>query len=397
MFQPTRHPLWTALLLGSACTPPYVPPDAASEASGTSSDTSSDGESSGTSESSSEESGSTAECEDDSDCGGTTPYCDAGECVDCTAIGHSGCFARDPTVALCDPASGQCIQCTDDIPYACEDGTPICTADGFCVACTDASECETYCDAHSGYCDAAPIDLQVYSWELVNEADMPVDWFTIDSSSFNSSINTADETGLASFSEVPWSEEIRYEWRRNQLGPVTLTGSTTRISWDTTFPASSAEIIRVPYLFKSTAGRIAFECGLFPTLDEATGFATGDVPAGLHQRSALWVKLPTGPGSTPIDRKDISFNLDGWEMFHQSEDPGLLMQPFVCDIESSEGIRVGAPQNELVGTEGWFAVFGLRDLSGLPTGFGSITVPGYVEAAFRISGWGEMAYVELAP
>jgi hypothetical protein len=260
-----------------------------------------------------------------------------------------------------------------------------------------AEECENFCDLPTGHCDAAPVHAMPFNWELDSEPTMLVDGFAIDSSTLNLSVSP-DETGLVSFPLVGWTETIRYEWWREQLEPIHLLGGNTRVTWETSFPQSSADPIRVPYLFKSTAGRIAYECGLFESLEEATGELADAVPTELSSRGVLLVELGRDASSpAPVDRSQISFELQGWEMTHGSEDPEGLLAPFVCDVVSDQGLRLGAPDSNEVGSEGWFFIFGLRATTGTSYGQGSLTVPGYEVGKFSTSSYGETAYLRLTP
>ena len=83
-------------------------------------------------------------CEINDDCmDADAPFCaDDGMCVPCDAIPESdtACSELDPTAPVC--SDGQCVQCTDDNPAACDGQTPGCnTDDNLCVACTEHAQC----------------------------------------------------------------------------------------------------------------------------------------------------------------------------------------------------------------------------------------------------------------
>ncbi len=84
-----------------------------------------------------------------SDCPSERPFCDgAGVCVDCKGL--ASCSDVDPTLPVCEPTSGACVECTADDTSACAGNTPICDVSlKACAKCTAHEQCP------SGACDLA--------------------------------------------------------------------------------------------------------------------------------------------------------------------------------------------------------------------------------------------------
>jgi hypothetical protein len=101
-------------------------------------------------------------CIDDADCGGATPFCSAGECLDCSGLPDpdGACEALGAGTPFCESAT--CVQCTPDDASLCEGDTPLCDEGSLqCVACTYHAQCETgACDLDTGAC--MPAQPQVW-------------------------------------------------------------------------------------------------------------------------------------------------------------------------------------------------------------------------------------------
>lgn len=83
------------------------------------------------------------ECMGDEDCmDPVAPFCGAmGECVSCDGADDpdGACAELDPTTPICD--AGACVPCTAEQVGACEGMTPVCGEDNECVACTEHDQC----------------------------------------------------------------------------------------------------------------------------------------------------------------------------------------------------------------------------------------------------------------
>lgn len=95
-----------------------------------------------------------AGCSDDTDCGGTTPFCSGGACVDCSIpLDPDGaCESLGAGTDFC--VGGVCVQCTTDNASACEGETPLCDEGTLqCVGCSYHAQCDTgACNLDTGAC-----------------------------------------------------------------------------------------------------------------------------------------------------------------------------------------------------------------------------------------------------
>jgi len=114
-----------------------------------------------------ETTGSTPDCdaadgEPDDACDPATPFCVAGECVDCGgANGDSSCETLDGANPVC--AEGACVECSADNAAACSGASPVCDeASNECAPCTEHSQCgDTACNFAEGSCFSSDYVLWV--------------------------------------------------------------------------------------------------------------------------------------------------------------------------------------------------------------------------------------------
>jgi hypothetical protein len=83
------------------------------------------------------------------------PVCVDEVCAPCTEAGDgdAACAEKDSEAPAC-AASGECVECTDGNPAACDGTTPVCDAgSSSCVACTYHEQCpESACRIGTGEC-----------------------------------------------------------------------------------------------------------------------------------------------------------------------------------------------------------------------------------------------------
>ena len=88
-------------------------------------------------------------CSSDGDCGGSTPACQpSGACGECSATNDTLCTGTTP---VCDIASGTCIACADD--NDCGGSTPACQPSGACGECSATND--TLCTGATPMCDVS--------------------------------------------------------------------------------------------------------------------------------------------------------------------------------------------------------------------------------------------------
>lgn len=94
----------------------------------------------------------------------TKPICGNGQtCVACgeSSAPTNGCFAKNGSLAACNPTSGSCVECTAN-SHCATSGKPVCnTSTNTCVQCTDNSQCGgTTPICSSNTCVACTADAQ---------------------------------------------------------------------------------------------------------------------------------------------------------------------------------------------------------------------------------------------
>lgn len=92
-------------------------------------------------------------CVDAGDCGGDTPFCERGECVNCDGAANpdDACAGVDGSLPVC--VNGACVECKVD-GTECVASAPVCDETNTCVGCFEHSHCpQSSCNFESGACN----------------------------------------------------------------------------------------------------------------------------------------------------------------------------------------------------------------------------------------------------
>ncbi|QQR89403.1 MAG: hypothetical protein IPJ88_14530 [Myxococcales bacterium] len=113
---------------------------------------------------------------------------DSNECLNGDQCSSGLCSGTSPVVCgsasmpVCEPSTGNCVECTLDDQNACDGSTPICdSGSNACQGCTDDAECITrfgasqVCDTSTGECYSTAGDAGVMSDSGVDDAGMRPD------------------------------------------------------------------------------------------------------------------------------------------------------------------------------------------------------------------------------
>jgi hypothetical protein len=95
------------------------------------------------------------DCTDSSECGSSTPLCEDGSCVSCSA--SSLTCADEYPATVCDASSGACVTCTTEDTSQCPANAPACV-DNECVKCSSHDQCPgSACELDVGTCFDSPV------------------------------------------------------------------------------------------------------------------------------------------------------------------------------------------------------------------------------------------------
>lgn len=394
-------------LLAAGC--PFDPPDAVDTETetdpgtgtgtgpGTDDDTGSATDPDTTVTESATESGCSAEDNTvDGTCDPATPYCVAGQCTDCTGLTGS-CGDIDAALSVCDATTGECVQCTDADATPCEADKGVCV-DNSCVPCTDNSQCPSgVCLIESGEClfDEVSVSGVVYDYSQVEPT--PAEGVTVRVTNLQRlpQSGPTDASGEYSLPSLVPGTLLDIEMQFPQDDPVFVpaairTRTSTQVTNDNPVP------VDLPLVSYEYLAQVAFECGIFPTLEEAIG--DGAVNPFFVQRSTVFGQLvdSEGNGVATISRAAISAELSGWANFHDNlldtdEEPST-----VCFLEpdAASGRYVGT--SDMVSNDsGRFVMFRVRNNDGLGQGGLAVRASGFDDTFVSLPSSGNVGVVEL--
>ncbi|MEM6294274.1 MAG: carboxypeptidase-like regulatory domain-containing protein [Myxococcota bacterium] len=329
----------------------------------------------------------------DTSCPDATPYCSSGTCVDCTSL---SCADVDSDTPVCG-ADGLCIQCDDSDVTACEATQGACI-DNSCVACTESSQCPgNVCLTDTGECLLESVTVRgvVYDYSTIDKT--PVSDATVQITNVIDA-PTADPTGddgaYAFTGIVPFTSldlQPLYDQNASVFVPATLS---SRISVQV--PNDQPYEIDVPLVPYEWMAKVAFECGLFPTLEEAIG--DGAVNSYFIQRSTVFGQLvdDEGKGIATISKAALRAEVAEWANFQDNlldEDTNPTEVCFL-DEDVDSGTYVGT-SDSVSNDTGRFVMFRLRNPDGLGQGQLNVAASGFDDAFTTLSSSGNIGVVDL--
>lgn len=329
-------------------------------------------------------------------CSSQTPYCLEGVCVDCTELGASACGDISAATSVCDASSGLCVECSASDASACE-LRQVCV-DNACASCTDGAQCDSgVCLEDEGLCLLLDVAVEGTVILYGNIDPTPQSDASVTVTNVDPAVATAPTAadGLYSFSGVAPSSLLDVEIDFAQDDPFFIPAairsrSSLRVGNDSPMTYNPAI---VTYAWMS---QVAFECGLFPTLEAAQGAIA--VNPYYTQRSTVFGRLvdEQGDGVATIAQTAIQVELDGFANFHQSIVDVDTNPAAVCflDADPKSGTYVGTTATVSNDT-GRFVMFRVRDTNGFGQGPATVRVSGFADASVQLGSTGNVGVVEL--
>ncbi len=337
-----------------------------------------------------------AECSSDNaidtDCPNATPYCSAGTCVDCTGL---TCADVDDDTPVCGD-DGRCVECTDADVSVCETTQTACV-DSECVVCTDNEQCPSGICQSDGECLLEAVSVRGVAYDFSTLEQTPLPEVTVQITNVIDA-PTADPTGKDGVYQldglVPGTLlDLQPLWDQNAAVVIPATLS-SRVSVSVTNDQPvEYDVPVVPYEWMA---QVAFECGLFATLEEAIG--TTAVNPYFIQRSTVFGRLvdSDGKGIATVSKAAIRARIGEWANFQNNLLDTDDEPTEVCflDEDATSGTYVGTA-DDVSNDSGRFVMFRLRNDTGFGQGTLSVAVSGFDEAYTTLPSSGNIGIVDL--
>lgn len=327
----------------------------------------------------------------DAACPSDTPYCAAGTCVDCSGL---DCADVDPSTPVC--VQGQCMECgTDDISV-CETTQTACI-DNTCVACTEDDQCPSGVCQADGECLLESVTLRGLAYDYSTIDRTPLEGVTVQ-------ITNVQDAPTAAATEADGAYELDglvpgtlvdlqplYDQDDPVFVPATLS---SRVSVTVTNDQPiEVDVPVVPYAWMA---QVAFECGLFPTLEEAIGGAA--VNPYFIQRSTVFGQLvdDAGNGIATMSKAALRAKVDEWANFQDNllDVDGSPTEVCFLEEDATSGTYVGTT-DDVSNESGRFVMFRVRNDTGLGQGQLSVSASGFDPDFTTLSSSGNIAVVDM--
>lgn len=209
---------------------------------------------------------------------------------------------------------------------------------------------------------------------------------------------TSNASGAYSLADLDVNTALELEMSFDQTNPTVPSGVLV-----TRFLAGNASqnmTVDVPVVDYHWLAKVAFECGIFPTLADATyqnpGTSTG-VNFYYISRSTVIVEVQNEDGTpAPLNRSDLVVSVDGYMNSHETPgDTEFLPRARVCFLEpdGASGVYKGVDSER--STSGRFVMFRVRDAGGTGAGFARALIPGFPPGGVNLRSSGSVGYVRI--
>ena len=361
------------------------------------------GDGDGSSDGESGESGDGGGCEDEDqtmsdDCPADRPFCLEQECVSCAALPVDTCANADPEHPACDPESGACVECTDVKTELCTGDTPVCGELNQCVGCTANDQCATGSCLANGQCLLEEIVMTgvVYRYGQLNELQPRSDaQVSVRNIVDIPNPPVTDVDGIYELGSVPPFSLVQLSITapHDDIGfniPASL-----RTVVSTTVKNDSPVELNLPVVSYGWLSEVAYECGIFDTLEEAQG--NGAVNTYFTQRSTVLGRLVDEEGEAVqgISKFGIQIGLDARNNVHGGTEDPNDNPATVCFLEKGPDGVLNGTTNPFSGTSGHFVMFRIQDEQGTGSGIAAIKAGGFDPVTVKIGSTGEIGVVEL--
>ncbi len=339
--------------------------------------------------------GCTADQALDGACDGATPYCRDGECVGCDALDNGVCAALDADAPVCDGDSGMCSPCTADNLGACAP-QQVCI-DAACAPCTANAQCESMvCQDDIGECLLTEVEVAGTAVFHDQIAPSPAAGVTIVVTNIEAATmaGPTGADGAYSLTGIPPGTLLDLEIGLDQDEPVFVpasmhTRTQIRVENDTPVPYDA------PIVTYAHMAQVAFECGLFPTLEAAIG--NGAVNVYFAQRSTLFGRLvdDEGNGVATVSRAALQVDLGGFVNIHDNLLDTNANPAHVCFLDEDVSGRWVGTTDTASNDTGRFVMFRVRDPGGTGQGSATVRASGFDDAAVNLRSTGNIGVVDL--
>lgn len=339
--------------------------------------------------------GCTADQALDDACDGATPYCRDGACVGCDALDNGVCAALDPATPACDADLGLCVACTETHLEGCEP-QQVCI-DATCSPCTADAQCASkVCQDEIGECLLTEVVVQGTTVFYDQVAPTPAADVTITVTNIDppAMAGPTGADGAYQLAEIPPGTLLDLEIGLDQDEPVFVpasmhTRTQLRVENDTPVPYDP------PIVTYAHMAQVAFECGLFPTLEAAIG--NGAVNVYFAQRSTVFGRLvdDAGNGVATVSRASLQVELDGYVNIHDNLLDGNPNPAHVCFLDEDVSGRWVGTTAAASNDTGRFVMFRVRDPNGTGQGGATVRASGFDDAQVTLRSTGNIGVVEL--
>jgi len=339
--------------------------------------------------------GCTADQALDDACSGVTPYCRDGECVGCDALDNGVCAELDPGAPACDPDSGLCAACTDTDLEACAP-QQVCI-DATCSPCTADAQCASkVCQDEIGECLLTEVHVQGTTVFYDQIAPTPAPDVTITVTNVDPSVmaGPTGKDGAYELAGIPPGTLLDLEMGLDQDEPVFVpasmhTRSQLRVENDTPV------LYDPPIVTYAHLAQVAFECGLFPTLEAAIG--NGAVNVYFAQRSTVFGRLvdDMGDGVPTVSRAALQVEVGGYVNIHDNLLDNNPNPAQVCFLDEDDSGHFVGTTDAASNDSGRFVMFRVRDPNGTGQGGATVRASGFDDAQVNLRSTGNIGVVEL--
>ncbi len=331
------------------------------------------------------------------ECPADKPFCIDSACVPCESVPLDACGNHDPATPAC-ASSGECVQCTDVNESACSGATPVCGDANECVPCTSNDQCATGSCLESGECLLEEIQMTgvVYRYGTIDRVD-PRDMAQISVKNI-AGIPNPPPTGIDGVYELegipPYSlVQLAITAPHDDVGIFVPPSLRTVVSFNLANTSPLEQ--NLPVVSYGWMAKVAFECGFFPTEQDAIG--NGAVNTYFTQRSTVFGTLvtPEGMAVQGISKFGIQVFLDGTFNIHDGIAMTEVNPAKVCFLEKGpDGILHGTTNN-FSGAAGAFVMFRIQDEQGTGSGTAIVKAGGFNPSTVKLSSTGEIGIVQL--
>jgi hypothetical protein len=202
---------------------------------------------------------------------------------------------------------------------------------------------------------------------------------------------TTGADGSYSFSGLPPDTPLRFDVSVMQVNPDPQGLDTQILAGNTT---TMDAVIDLPIVEYAWLAKVAFQCGIFPTLDAALyDPGTMNVNSYFKVRSTVVGEVLNADLSpaTAFDRADVAVVLRSpasmvdYTNFQGNPDSMTAMGVTVCFLEPDNGLGEFKGVNEDTATTGRFVMFRVRNDTGTGTGTGAVNIPSFPAGPLNVS------------